>query len=73
MARSEDKGVVLRQLIVGLVEVASGALVHVAATNVEDVVGLGHTLCFFLSARAAAASDTAHLATLARLFIRGSV
>ena len=45
MARSEDEGVVLIQLIVGVVEVASGALVHVAATAVEDVVGLGHSLC----------------------------
>ena len=44
MARSEDAGVVLRPLIVGLVEIASGALVHIAATSVEDVVGLGHTL-----------------------------
>ena len=45
MARSEDEGVVLGLLIVGLVEVASGALVHVAATAIEEVVGLGHTLC----------------------------
>ena len=45
MARSEDEGVVLGLLIVRLVEVASGALVDVAATSTEDVVGLGHTLC----------------------------
>ena len=45
MARSVDEGAVLGQLIVGLVEVASGALVHVAATAIEDFVGLGHTLC----------------------------
>ena len=45
MARSEDEVVVLIQLIVGVVEVASGALVHVAATVLEVVVGLGHTLC----------------------------
>ena len=45
MARSEDEGVVLGLLIVGLVKVASGALVHVPATAIEDVVGLGHTLC----------------------------
>ena len=36
---------VLGLLIVGFVEVASGALSHVAATTIEDVVGLGHTLC----------------------------
>ena len=46
MARLEDEGVVLKLLIVGLVELASGALVHVAATAIEDVVGLGHTLFF---------------------------
>ena len=45
MARSEDDGVVLIQLIVGFVEGASGALVHVAATAIEVVVGLGHSLC----------------------------
>ena len=45
MARSEDEGVVLIQLIVGVVEIASGALVHVAATADEDVVRLGHSLC----------------------------
>ena len=45
MARSDDEGVVLIQLIVGIVEVASGALVHIAATTVVDVVGLGHSLC----------------------------
>ena len=48
MVTSEDEGVVLRLLIVGLVEVASGALVHIAATAVRNVVGLGHTLCFLL-------------------------
>ena len=32
-------------LVVRLVAVASGALVHVAATAVEHVVGLGHILC----------------------------
>ena len=47
MARSEDVGVVLGLLIVGLVEVASGALVHVAATAVEDVVGLETALWLF--------------------------
>ena len=35
----------LIQLIIGVVDVASGALVHVAATTVEDVGGLGHSLC----------------------------
>ena len=40
MAKSEDEGVVLVLLIVGLVKVASSALVHVAATAVEVVVGL---------------------------------
>ena len=45
MARSENEGVVLIQLIVGFIEIASGALVHVAATAVEDVVGLTHSLC----------------------------
>ena len=33
---------VLGLLVVRLVEVASGALVHVAATAVEHVLGLGH-------------------------------
>ena len=47
MARSADKGFVLKLLIVGLVEAASGALVHIAATAIEDVVRLGHTLCLF--------------------------
>ena len=51
MARSEDEGVVLELLIVGLVEISSGALVHVAATAVEDVVGLGHMLCLFFRQR----------------------
>ena len=32
-------------LIIGLAEVASGVLVHVAATAVEDVVPIGHSLC----------------------------
>ena len=51
MARSEDKEVLLIQLIVGVVEVASGALVHVAASAVEDVVKLKHLLCrLFVSA-----------------------
>ena len=45
VARSEDEGVMLIQLIVGVVEVSSGALIHVAATAVKDVVGLGHSLC----------------------------
>ena len=44
MARSEDDGVVLGLLIVGLVEVASGALVNIVATAVEDVVGLATAL-----------------------------
>ena len=35
---------VLGLLVVRLVEVVSGALVHVAATAVEHVVGLGHTI-----------------------------
>ena len=35
---------VLLLLIIGLVEVASGALVHVEATAFEHVVGLGHAL-----------------------------
>ena len=35
---------VLLLLIIGLVEVALGALVHVAATAVEHVVGLEHAL-----------------------------
>ena len=53
MDRSEDTGVMLIQLIVGVVEVASSALVHVAATAVEDVVWLGHSLfCFSVSAGA---------------------
>ena len=44
MARSEDDGVVLELLIVGLVEVPSGSLVHVAATAAKVVVGHRHTL-----------------------------
>ena len=39
-AISEKEGMVLLLLIIGLVEVASGALDHVAATAVEHVVGL---------------------------------
>ena len=35
---------VLLVIISGLVEVASGALVHVAAAAVEHVVRLGHAL-----------------------------
>ena len=45
VARLEDEGVVLILLIVGFVDFPSGALVHVAATAFEDVVGLGHALC----------------------------
>ena len=45
MARSEDEGMMLIQLIAGVVEVASGAHVHVAATAVKHIVGLGHSLC----------------------------
>ena len=41
----KDEGGVLIQLIVIVVEVASGALVYVAATAVEDVVERGHSLC----------------------------
>ena len=40
-----DERVVLQLLIVGLVKVVSGALVHVAATAVVNVVGLAHSLC----------------------------
>ena len=47
MARSEDEGVVLVLLIVGFVKVASGALIHVAATAVEVVVGLETALWLF--------------------------
>ena len=39
-----DEGVVVGLLVVRLVEVASGALVHVAATAVDHVIGLGHTI-----------------------------
>ena len=35
---------VLLLLIIGLIEVASGAFVHVAVKAVEHVVGLGHAL-----------------------------
>ena len=35
---------VILLLIIGLVEVASCAVVHVVATAVEHVVGLGHAL-----------------------------
>ena len=41
MARSEDDGVV-RLLIIGFVRISSGALVHVAATAVDDFVGLAY-------------------------------
>ena len=44
MARSEDEAVVLGLFIVGLVKVASGALVDVAATALEDVVRLATAL-----------------------------
>ena len=66
---------VLELLIVGLVEVASGALVHVATTAVEKKTSsdLDTRFVFFNSAQAAAALDTANLATLARLIVRGSV
>ena len=73
MGRSEDKGVVLGLLIVGFAEVASGALVHVAATAVEDVVGLVTALWRFWEAPATPPFDTDHLATLARLFVQESV
>ena len=42
MAKLEDDRVMLLQLIVGFVKVASGALDHVTATAVKEVVGLGH-------------------------------
>ena len=45
-ARSEDDEVVLL-LIIGFVRVSSGALVHVVATAVEDVVGYAHALVLF--------------------------
>ena len=51
MARSEDEGVLLGLLVVRLVKVASGALVYVATTAVEHVVGLGHTIELSGSAR----------------------
>ena len=73
MARSEDEEVMLGLLIVRLVEVVSGALVHVAATGVKNVVGLATALCYFPAARATAASDTDHLATLARILVGESV
>ena len=60
---------VLGLLVVRLVEVASGALAHFAATAVEHVVGLGHALEPPV-ARMTAASDIVYLATLARLFVR---
>ena len=55
-------------LIIGLVGVASGALVQVSATAVKDVVNLA--IALWLSF---AAFDTTYLATLARLFVRGSI
>ena len=45
MARLEDEGVMLKLLIVGLVEVMSNALTHVAATAFDDVVGLRPSRC----------------------------
>ena len=73
MARSEDERVVLMQLIVGVVEVASGALVQSRRPPSRTSSDLDTRFVFFLAARAAAASDTVHLANLARLFVRGSV
>ena len=40
----EKEGVVLKQLIVGLVKVSSSALVYVATIATEDVVGLATSL-----------------------------
>ena len=65
-------------LIIGFVEAASGALVYIAATAViyfasRMSLKLQLRIGFFPATRAAAASDTAYLATLARLFVHGSV
>ena len=60
----------LIQIIVDVVEVSSGAIVHVAATAVEDVVKLGHSLCLLSVRAGSCTSDIANLATVARLFVR---
>ena len=73
MATSEDEGVVLGLLIVGPVEVASGALVHVAATAIEDVVGLGHTLSSFRQCGRLQLLIPPIWQFFTRLFVRGSV
>ena len=68
VAKSADEGVVLKPYIVLLVEVVSVALVHVATTAVENVVGRYTRISFSVS-RVTANSDTIHLKTLACLFV----
>ena len=63
---------VLVLLIIGFGNVASGALVHVTSTAIEAVVGLVLSLCLFSSDVSGCSFDTAHLVTLARLFVQGS-
>ena len=59
-------------LIIGLVSAASGALVHVAATAVENVVKLAHAFVLCSISSVAAAFDTARLATLPHSFVQRS-
>ena len=65
-----NKNVMLIQFMVVVVEVASGAFVIVAATAVETLSDVDNRFVFFPLARAVAASDTVHLATLARAFVQ---
>ena len=73
MNPNQKNGVVLLQLIVGLVELLSGALVYVTVTAVVDVVGLGLELLFLSGDAGGCSFDTAHLEFMARLFVRKSV
>lgn len=59
--------------IIGLIEVASGELVYVAAIAVENVVDLRHALWIFSGSAGCRIFDTAHLAIVERLFVKESV
>ena len=58
--------------IIGFNKVLFGALVNVAATVVEDVVGFAHTLVLFLIQSVEAAFENASFVILASFFVRGS-
>ena len=47
LGKREKEGVGLVLLIIGLVEVSSGALVNVAAITIKDVVGFATALWLF--------------------------